>query len=117
MIVGAVVGGHVGGLHGAAAGSVVLGLYGLVSGKPFEPGGGPSRRARRRRDVDPELEREIEDELARAGTLEEEIDEEISRQEEHIAATSVKEGTDGSTREENGGASPTELHENVIFLP
>jgi hypothetical protein len=96
MIIGSVVGGYVGGPYGAAAGSVLVGLYGLVTGKPFGPDDGPeAANGRRGAGSDAALEREIDEALARNETPEDEIEAELRRLEEELAALEAHEEVDG----------------------
>jgi hypothetical protein len=101
MIIGCVVGGYVGGPYGAAAGSVVLGLYGLATGKAFGPEGGQRAGDNRRGDAatDAALEREIDEALAGNESLEDEIDEELRRQAEELAALDGPPETDEPSRD------------------
>jgi antitoxin component YwqK of YwqJK toxin-antitoxin module len=103
MIIGTVIGGQLFGQYGALVGAVGIGLYGLITGDvPFDTGRGSSGRGGRssRGDPDTALEDEIDEELDRQEELESEIEEELRRQEELLASINEQEEINESVRRE-----------------
>ena len=115
MVIGGMVGTTIAGPVGAAAGAVIFGVYGAMTGDLPIGGGGSGRtrpRSERSRDaeMERELERELGEEVGRQDTLESAIEEELRRQEEllkdidrreaerEIAAAEAGTGTAGSRR-------------------
>jgi antitoxin component YwqK of YwqJK toxin-antitoxin module len=84
MVLGAVAGGTVLGPYGAAAGGVAIGIYSAVTGQvPISGGGGgPRTEQGRDREMEEQIEDELEREIAKQDTLEDEIQAELRRQEE-----------------------------------
>ncbi len=120
MIIGTVVGGQILGQYGAAAGAVLFGLYGLITGDvPFETGKGSAGVPGRRGGPNPDaaLDQEIEEELSRQDALEDDIESELKRQEELLASINKHQEINESIRKEQAAGRAVEPLTDPLAAP
>jgi len=97
-VLGTIVGGSIAGPAGAAAGALVLSIYGAITGEvPLSNSGGGRRNEQGRAlRMERELESELERELSKQDTLRSEIEHELKRQEALLRQIDIAEGKEPS---------------------